>query len=179
MKRKPFFLSALYLAMGVVLLAACAASPICPPLEPGEVELEFETLEWSGFSSTGGIVQQEENIVVLSQAEELSLPDGWPARRIQQTVDEFNFDSHFLILLSHGFASSTGPSANIKRVTQHQGILRVCAEFWDGSGGAGLTVNYPYHFVKVTRNPDLEISDTAVLQPLTVKGVFPDAPKPE
>ncbi len=157
--------------------------PTCPPLEPGEVELEFETLESYSFSggSEGIELPSEGLLVVMNDAEDYLIPNphSRSSKRLQKKIDDMNFEQHFVVAVARRGPSS-GSHVNINRITQQGGELRVCTQFWGpGRNQASVpSITYPYHFVKVTRYPNLDTLETAVLHTLTVRGAFPITPEP-
>jgi len=183
MNRRILFPLAAWTLLAVLLVAACAAPPPpCPLLESGEVELEFETLTRDGLLGRDNL-SREERLIVMNNAEDFSIPypDSISSKHLQNQIDAVDFERYFVVGLFYGIASSSGYDVNIKRITQKDGELRICAEFWRPGKNQGTLPleTYPYHFVKVTRDPHIERYDTIVLQKLTVRGPFPYWPKPD
>ena len=183
MNHKPRFLLAFCMLIYVFWVAACVSSQSsCPPLEQGEVELEFETLDRFGFS--GGLdFPREGLLVVMNDAGDFSIPNPQYAssKQLQGMIDDLNFDQYFVVGVVRNVSSSGEYYVDINRISQKGRELRVCTYFWEpGQNQPSIPiVSNPYHFVRVTRDPDLETSDTAILQTITVKGVFPNASEPD
>lgn len=164
MKRKPFFLSALYLAMGVVLLAACAAPPnTCPPLKPGGVEFKFETVDQNVYSEA---IETDVFLITGSQdvyqLEELLYEDAFT-----QLVN-VNYDDFSAVTVFQGHKNTGGYKVTIERLSVQEHELSICATFLEPGPHqpVGNIETSPYHIIKVSKT-DLSSFSVVVLHSFT------------
>lgn len=168
MKRKLFFLSALCLVIGAVLLAACAVPPpSCPPLEPGEVELAFETV---GQGYIGWVDENvnEPRVFLLDNSQDLSLVKPYLYPNDYEELESINLGTYFVVVLMRERNISTGYDVVIRRVAQRQdGVVTICAELWSPNTSGDLTAEtsplatYYTHIVSVERGSiELQFSES-------------------
>ncbi len=163
MKHKTFVLIALFTLVNAVFLTACAMfPPTCPPLEPGEVVLEFETVDQDTHSKA-----VERDVYLTAGLQDPDQLEGLLYENAFLQLANVDYDNFSTVAVFQGHQNTDGYLATIKRITSHEHELRVCVSFLEPGAQepVGNIETSPYHIVKVPKT-DLPDYSTLILQSL-------------
>jgi len=157
-------LLAFYTLICVLWLVACASpQPTCPPLEPGEVELAFETVDQDVYSKA-----IETDVFLISRLEDIQQLEDLLYEGALIQLANVDYDKFFAIAVFQGNKSSGGYRVTIERLSIQEHELSVCVIFLEPGARQGVTTEEtsPYHLVKFP-NEDLPDAPTVTLINLT------------
>jgi hypothetical protein len=148
----------------MTVTAACQVSKATPTLQPGEVEIPFETvvLDENGENFHLG---KEQQLLLLTQPNDITHIEHLISTRSVPQVQQVDFDDYSVIALFHLGGGCAGFGVTIERLTLKAGILTVHANDWqpqDGGACAEEATYSPYHLVKV-RKADAKLEELALV----------------
>lgn len=164
MNRRILFPLAVWALVAVLLAASCAAPPpTCPPLESGEVELEFETIAQSVYSKA-----VEKGVFLITGLQDVHKIEGFLHKDARELMANVDYGRFFAIAVFQGNQKSGGYKVTIERLSVKERELRICAIFLEPGPHQPVTTveTSPYHIVKFATT-DLPDINSAVLQSLT------------
>ena len=143
-----------YLVMLCLLLAttACRPSEASSTLQPGAVEVPFETVaieEWgSGYE---GI---EPQVFLLTETEDIAKVEQLVNSEHLEQLRQVDFERYAIITVFQGVQPSSNHKVVIERIMMYDALLTVYAKFWQPSPtqGGAAQITSPYHLVKVKKD---------------------------
>ncbi|NOZ48794.1 MAG: protease complex subunit PrcB family protein [Chloroflexi bacterium] len=164
MSRRILFSLVVWTLLAVLLVAACAAPPpTCPPLKPGEVELEFETIDQSIHSQA-----VNKGVFLITGLQDVHKLEGFLHKDARELLANVDYGRFFAVAVFQGNQKSGGYKVTIERLSVKEHELRICAIFLEPGPHQPVTTleTSPYHIVKFATT-DLPDINSVVLQSLT------------
>ena len=167
--RQPALFALIFLLITVLL--ACQPGRASPTLQPGEVEVPFETI---ALSEGGGVVKKPERDVgpqlrLLTTPDEVYELQGRIADEDFAKLQQVDYQQYVIIALLRGRKPTLNYQTIIERITQQGNNLVVHAQLWEPNPvyGAGEGVTAPYHLIKVLRqyiqSPQIKLKPAYIL----------------
>jgi hypothetical protein len=156
-----------------LLLSGCTSSNGTPPPDTSnstitisstnpsstfqpENQLDFEFFNLA--AATMGVKQGTPAYIFVMSNSKSPLPDRWEyytpfdPKREEKTIEDVDFSKNFLLLISMGFRSVTGPKITVEKIWQVQEIIYVQANFDPGGPTVQPMYSEPATIVLVSKN---------------------------
>lgn len=143
----------LILLTTVKMLVACHMNA-APPLQPGEVNVPFETMAQDQWGVDHDPSHREPKLFLLATKEELPQVKDLVDQKVMRQLEQVDFQQYMIVALFRGTKPSSNYQTTITRLTQKDNELIVYAQFWEPNTAYASATAYtsPYHIIKLASN---------------------------
>ncbi|MBX3015244.1 MAG: protease complex subunit PrcB family protein [Caldilineaceae bacterium] len=140
---------------------ACQSMQFSSPLQPGEVEVPFETIvaeEWGGAYES-----EEPRVFLLTEPTAIDQIASLIEQDQLEQLRQADYTRELVVAVFQGLQPSSDYKVVVTRITKQDTLLRVYVQFWQPSSsqGAAPAETSPYHIVKI-KTVDLATRPTDV-----------------
>lgn len=135
----------------LLLFAACQTSNATPTLQPGKVEVPFETVV---LDDEGWIeITKPPQVYTISSVDEISQLQDLIEPTVMQQIQQVSYDTYnVLALFRVPGGGCSGDGVTIDRLVYESNVLTIFATDWElREGACGETNLSAYHVVKLSK----------------------------
>ncbi|MCX6049624.1 MAG: protease complex subunit PrcB family protein [Chloroflexi bacterium] len=134
-------------------LAACQTHTM-PPLQPGEVNVPFETIAHDQWGVDKNLSNREPRLFLLSTQGDLAQVKDLIDQKVMNQLEQVDFQQYVIVALFRGMKPSSNYQTMITRMTKKNDELMIYAALYEPNTayGSATALTSPYHIVRVARN---------------------------